>query len=97
MDDDFGVRVGAERVTAREQFGADLGEVVNLAVEDDLDRAVLVRERLIARGQIDDAQAPMAEADARRRGNSPRHQGRGGTPHRSSPPAGDGRPASWRS
>ena len=43
---------------------ADLGEVVDLAVEDDPDRAVLVAERLIAGREVDDAQPAVAEADA---------------------------------
>ena len=69
MDDHLGVAVRAEAVPARLELGADVGEVVDLAVEDDPDRAVLVGERLIAGREIDDAQAAMPEADpgARRR------------------------------
>ena len=36
------------------EAGADLPEVVDLAVEDDLDRVVLVAERLVAAGDVDD-------------------------------------------
>ncbi len=46
------------------ELGAQLGEVVDLAVEDGPDRLVFVRQRLIAGGEIDDAQPAMAEADA---------------------------------
>jgi hypothetical protein len=48
-----------------QQLGAHVREVVDLAVEDGADGAGLVVERLIAGGQIDDAEAPMAEPDAR--------------------------------
>jgi hypothetical protein len=64
MDDDLGVGARAEAMAVRDEFGADLGEVVDLAVEDDLDRAVLVAERLVAGRQVDDAQAAVPEADA---------------------------------
>jgi hypothetical protein len=37
--------------------------VVDLAIEDDLQRAGLVAHRLVATGQVDDGQAPVAEAD----------------------------------
>ena len=40
-------------------------EVVDLAVGDDLHRAVLVRERLLAAGDVDDRQPAHGEADAR--------------------------------
>ena len=54
-------RVPAERL----ELGADLGVVVDLAVEDELDRAVLVRHRLHRRvGEVDDRQPAEAEADA---------------------------------
>ena len=41
--------------------GPDVGVVVDLAVEDDPDRAVFVRQRLMAGRQIDDAQPAVAE------------------------------------
>src|SRR5690606_20998535 len=40
-------------------------EVVDLAVEDDRHRAVLVEQRLLAGGEVDDGQAPVRERDAR--------------------------------
>ena len=64
VDDDFGIGLRAEHVARSLELGADVGEVVDLAVEDDPDRPVLVGERLIARRQIDDAQTAMSEADA---------------------------------
>ena len=51
-------------MAVRVELRSHLGEVVDLAVEDDPDRAVLVAERLIAGRQIDDAEPPVAEADA---------------------------------
>jgi hypothetical protein len=38
--------------------------VVDLAVEDDDHRAVFVEQRLLAGGDVDDRQPPVAEADA---------------------------------
>src|SRR5262249_53344588 len=64
VDDDFRVAVRAERVTSGLEVAANVGEVVDLAVEDDPDRPVFVGERLIARREVDDAQAPMTQADA---------------------------------
>ena len=65
VDDHLGVAVGAKDVAQRLQFGHQLLEVVDLAVEDDADAAVLVEQRLLAGGHVDDRQPPMAEADTR--------------------------------
>ena len=67
VDDHLRVRVvGPERVPAeRLQLGPDLRVVVDLAVEDEVDRAVLVRHRLHRRvGEVDDREPAEAEADA---------------------------------
>src|SRR5690348_16028764 len=46
------------------QRGAKRSVIVNLAVEDDEDAAVLVGDRLPARGaEIDDAEPPVREAE----------------------------------
>ena len=55
---------GAEAMAERFELRPNLSEVVDLAVEDDPDCPVLVGQRLIAGGEIDDAETPMAEADA---------------------------------
>ena len=47
------------------ELGAQLAEVVDLAVEDDADRAVLVEDRLVAARQVDDRQAAHPQGDAR--------------------------------
>ena len=65
VDDHLGVAAGAEDVAQRLQLGHQLLEVVDLAVEDDADAAVLVEQRLLAGGDVDDRQPAMAEADAR--------------------------------
>ena len=54
---------GREPVAAPAQVSAQLFEVVDLAVEDDHHRAVLVEDRLIAGHQIDYAQPLDAETD----------------------------------
>ena len=47
----------AKRVARALQALAQLAVVVDLAVEDDRDRAVLVEDRLVAGGEVDHAQA----------------------------------------
>ena len=47
------------------ELGAQLEVVVDLTVEHDPDGAILVVNGLMAACQIDDAQAPHAQADAR--------------------------------
>ena len=63
MDDDLGVAPGGEPVSVCLQLGAQLEEIVDLAVERHPDRAVLVAHRLPAAGQVDDAEPALAEAD----------------------------------
>ena len=63
MDERLGVGVGAERVPGARELVAQLGVVVDLAVLDDDDAAVLVRDRLVAAGEVDDREAPRAERD----------------------------------
>ena len=53
-----------ERVPAGVELRAQLAIVVDLAVEDHPDRAVLVADRLMAAGEIDDAQPAHAERRA---------------------------------
>ncbi len=50
------------------QAPADRLEVVELAVDDDVERFVFVGDRLIAGGQVDDAQPRVPEAGAPVRG-----------------------------
>ena len=57
MDDHFGVRVGAEPVPPRLELGSQLSVIVDLAVEHDPYAAVFVGDRLMAAGDVDDAQA----------------------------------------
>ena len=66
VDDDLGVAVGRQAVAGPQQLAAQLGVVVDLAVEDDDDRAVLVVDRLVAGVEVDDPQPLDAEADAAR-------------------------------
>ncbi len=61
VHDGFGVGPGAVPVAVRLELRAEVGVVVDLAVEDDLHRAVLVAERLRAGGKIDDAEPPVSE------------------------------------
>ena len=61
MHDHLGVRTGPKAVTLRLQLGDQGVEVVDLTVEGDPDRPVLVRERLLAGGEVDDREPPVAE------------------------------------
>ena len=63
MDEHLGVAVGAEAVALRLQLGAELPVVVELAVLDDDDAAVLVRDRLVAGLEVDDRQPAGGETD----------------------------------
>src|SRR5205085_2292355 len=63
VHDDLGVRVRAKLVAAFQQVFAQRREVVNLAVEDDPDRFVLVADRLLPARQINDRKAAHAERD----------------------------------
>ena len=57
------VSLAAEPVTPLELL-PQLAEVVDLAVEDEPERAVLVRHRLVGRlRQVDDRQPPVPESD----------------------------------
>ncbi len=68
----------AVAVAARLQPRPQRGVVVDLAVEDDPDRAVLVRHRLVAARHVDDGQPAVGEPHRRRPGTGPRRRDRGG-------------------
>ena len=65
VDDDLGVALGAEGQAQALQLRHQLAVVVDLAVEDDDDAAVGTVQRLLAGGDVDDGQPPVAEAQAR--------------------------------
>ena len=64
MHNDLGVAVGAEYMAGGPQFPGEFLEVVDLAVVDHHHGIILVEQRLLAAGEIDDGQAPVAEAKA---------------------------------
>ena len=57
VDDGFGVAIGAEAVPLGYEVAPQFLIVVNLAVEDDPNGAILIRNRLVTSVQIDDAEA----------------------------------------
>ena len=61
MNDNFGVRLGAESMALLDQFLAQQFVVVDLTIESDADLPVFVVERLVALLEVDNAQADMAE------------------------------------
>ena len=64
MNDDFGVAVGLEAMALFFELGAEFEEVVNLAVENGPCAAVFVENRLMASGEVDDAESAHAETGA---------------------------------
>ena len=65
VDNDLRVGARPETMSERLQVAAELDVIEDLAVEDDPERAVLVRERLLARDQVDDREPCVPEARAR--------------------------------
>ena len=61
MRDDLGIAARTELVPAPEELLPQLAEVVDLAVEDDGNGPVLVRDRRIAGDQIDDRQPVLPD------------------------------------
>ncbi len=61
---DFAVGFGGEAVAALLQLLADGLVAVELAVDDDVGAAVFAGHGLVAGGEVDDAEAGVAEADA---------------------------------
>ena len=64
VNDRLGIGARPKTVAARREIAREVGEVVDLAVEHDHARLVLVVNGLLPAGQVDDAQPPMPEADA---------------------------------
>src|SRR5262249_50446819 len=64
VQDHLGVAARAEDVAAGLQLGAQVEEVIQLAVVDDAASPVLVPNGLLAAGQVDDAEAANAEEEA---------------------------------
>src|SRR5258708_382045 len=64
MDDGLGVAGGLQPMTALPQRVPELAIVVNLAVEDDPDRTILVADWLLAAFEVNDAQPSHAQSRA---------------------------------
>jgi hypothetical protein len=65
MDDHFGIAAAAEDVSGADQLFHQPLEVVDLTVEHHRHAAVLVVERLLSGGQVDDGKAPVPQPDSR--------------------------------
>ena len=63
VDEHLGVAVRREPVAGPLEVPPELTVVVELAVLDDRDAAVLVRDRLVAGREVDDREAPGSEPD----------------------------------
>ena len=71
MDEHLGVAARREAVPGALELVPQLAVVVDLAVLDDRDPAVLVRDRLVARREVDDREPPGREAPPTRRRKAP--------------------------
>src|SRR5438445_6419546 len=66
MNEYLGVGVARLKdVTELNEFVTQLEVVIDLTVEDDPDRSILIPHRLITTGNINDRQAPVAEMHAK--------------------------------
>jgi hypothetical protein len=61
---DLAVGAGAQAVAATLEVALSALEVVELAVDDDVQGLVLAGDRLIAGGQVDDAESGMDQPDS---------------------------------
>ena len=61
MQHDFGVTRGVKHVTGRDELGAQLTEVVDLAVVRELHLAVVGADGLVTAHGVDDREPPMPE------------------------------------
>ena len=64
MDDHLGVALGVEHVPQRLQLGDQLLVVVDFTVEDHHHGTVFIEQRLLAGGNVDNGQTPVAQSDA---------------------------------
>ena len=60
MQQDLGVRLGPEAVALGLQVGAQLVIVIDLAVEDNPDGPVFIRQRLVTADEVDNRQTSMS-------------------------------------
>jgi hypothetical protein len=66
MHNGFGVRARGETVATFYQVVMEIEIIVNFSVQHHPHFAVFIRERLMAPGNIDDAESPEAKSDAGR-------------------------------
>ena len=64
VDDRFGIAAGIELVSQADQTITQLAKIVDLAIEYDGDRAILVKDWLCSAGNVDDRKASHCEAHA---------------------------------
>src|SRR5580698_7886319 len=64
MNDDFGISLGVETMTALFKLQTKFRKVINLAVKHDPCAAIFVEDRLVATGKINDAKPPHPEPRA---------------------------------
>ena len=65
VDDRLGIALRVEAVPAGDQIATQVVVIVDLAVEHDLNRTVLVADRLLPPGDVDDRQPAHAQRDFR--------------------------------
>ena len=63
MDDSFGIRPGCKPVSFGDEFLAKVSIVIDFAIQQDPDGAVLVADWLMTSSDVDDAEPPMPQSD----------------------------------
>jgi hypothetical protein len=66
MDNRFGVRVRLELMARAFESMAKFAVVIDFPIEDNLDRAIFIAERLMPRGQIDNGETAKPQCNTRR-------------------------------
>src|SRR5690242_17801137 len=70
MDNGFGIRFCGKAMASLQQALAQFGIIVDFAVEQYPNAAIFIRNRLMAAGNIDDAQPAVSEANVRSQMNT---------------------------
>jgi hypothetical protein len=64
VDNSFSIRAGDESVPASEQFLAKFRIVINFTIQEHPDGSIFIADRLVAAGDINNAEPPMAQTDS---------------------------------
>jgi len=63
VDDDLGIAVRAKFAALLREFPAELGKIVNLAIEDNPDFSRCIRHGLVSRDEVNDRKSPESKTN----------------------------------